>query len=383
MSSTLDPHKKVSGSTTMWVAFVVGLVVIVVAITMIFFRNGKHLAESRNSERRAALLQIGEALNGYTHDRGSSFVSGLPQSPTCIGTGYSRFGNGGVEIDPRRASDKAGLVLLWHMKEGQGTELEDAGPYKNNGSLVIGPHGSQGTPQDAWMKAKEYAVRSGEDSLSLDGSDDMILLQKPLIGLKTGDSPHSITAWVYVRSFPSSMSTRAWILLLGEEGQGAHHWLIDNSGRTYLGVWGALQSSPPIFIGRWTHIAVTYDGSVMSTYVNGALFAKDGTSFNLKGGSLSVGQQHFNERYFDGLIDELAIYNRALTAQEIQAHLPKCIDTMALLVPEYLKTIPMDPGIQFDRGDTGYTVQYLERSPQPIKLTAPMAELGERIQWPP
>ncbi|MCJ7499713.1 PKD domain-containing protein [bacterium] len=74
----------------------------------------------------------------------------------------------------------------------------------------------------------------------------------------------------------------------------------------------------------WYHIAVTLDSSKMKIYVNGSLENEipgglkglSGDSFNLK-----LGKMHYIDSfYFYGSMDELAVFDRALSAGEIQQH---------------------------------------------------------------
>lgn len=79
----------------------------------------------------------------------------------------------------------------------------------------------------------------------------------------------------------------------------------------------------------WYHVAGTWDGSTAKVYVNGKLensVPKTGTILPTTGrGSLSIGAQIFGDWYlpygepFNGLIDEVEIYNKALSANEIRA----------------------------------------------------------------
>jgi hypothetical protein len=70
----------------------------------------------------------------------------------------------------------------------------------------------------------------------------------------------------------------------------------------------------------WTHLAVTYDGATQRLYVNGVQAASRAQT-----GSIAVGNQplriggsaSFAGEFFQGLIDEVKVYNRALSASEI------------------------------------------------------------------
>jgi hypothetical protein len=72
--------------------------------------------------------------------------------------------------------------------------------------------------------------------------------------------------------------------------------------------------------GALTHLAGTWDGTTMLLYVNGIIVSTPQTTANMAvtANSLFIGQQKaaFN-RFFDGMIDEVAIYNRALTQDDI------------------------------------------------------------------
>ena len=70
---------------------------------------------------------------------------------------------------------------------------------------------------------------------------------------------------------------------------------------------------------NWTHLTSTYDGSSLNLYINGSL-AQSVTAngaVDIGAGPLQIGASYFGE-YFQGLIDEVRIYSRALGATEVQ-----------------------------------------------------------------
>ena len=74
--------------------------------------------------------------------------------------------------------------------------------------------------------------------------------------------------------------------------------------------------------GTWTQVAMTYDGSKVRSYVNGALDSHHSLSGNIKSSSDNVYIGNVNggqNRHFLGKIDELRIYDRALSASDVQA----------------------------------------------------------------
>lgn len=84
---------------------------------------------------------------------------------------------------------------------------------------------------------------------------------------------------------------------------------------------GWMGSHAVIPTGSWSHVAATYDGSQISVYVNGALtrrFAATG-ALPVTTGLFKLGARTVNSEHFTGLVDEPALYDRALSAGEIQA----------------------------------------------------------------
>jgi hypothetical protein len=78
--------------------------------------------------------------------------------------------------------------------------------------------------------------------------------------------------------------------------------------------------------GESHHLATTFDLGTFSLYVDGVLEASlvhpfPGNYLQSSPQTIGIGNQFERDRAFNGLMDELAIYNRALTQPEIQAHL--------------------------------------------------------------
>ena len=79
---------------------------------------------------------------------------------------------------------------------------------------------------------------------------------------------------------------------------------------------GGPSASP---VGSWTHVALTYDGSQLLLYVNGVQVASRAASGAIQSSTspLWIGGNQYGEN-FTGLIDDVRVYNRALTPAEIQ-----------------------------------------------------------------
>jgi len=188
-------------------------------------------------------------------------------------------------------------LLNWSFDSGTAV---DSSPNGNHGSLIGAPSATPG--------------RVGQ-ALNFNGFNDGVNLNT-VNTLATGNTPHTIAAWVKINSLPSN---RAWLLLLGQEGTGSHHWLINNNGLAQLGAWNGNQVQPTLSAGVWQHVAITFDGTNLTGYINGTNIGTTPTSFNLQGLPLTLASSHIGENYFNGTVDELKIYDRALSAVEVSA----------------------------------------------------------------
>eukprot|EP00746_Dinoflagellata_sp_MGD_P037596 gnl/MRDRNA2_/MRDRNA2_190352_c0_seq1.p1 gnl/MRDRNA2_/MRDRNA2_190352_c0~~gnl/MRDRNA2_/MRDRNA2_190352_c0_seq1.p1 ORF type:complete len:491 (-),score=88.99 gnl/MRDRNA2_/MRDRNA2_190352_c0_seq1:224-1696(-) len=150
------------------------------------------------------------------------------------------------------------------------------------------------------------------------------------IKLGPGNAPHSIVAfitWPEKEQFPLR---RSWILNLGQENAGAHHWLWNPSRTPYpevaqLGVWSGTQSQKELPAVPETRVClvVTFDGEVLTVYLDGCVHEViKGVCFNFQGGQqkLRLAEAPVNgESMFTGEIHEVTVWPRPLLPQEISS----------------------------------------------------------------
>ncbi|MDP2684769.1 MAG: LamG domain-containing protein, partial [bacterium] len=202
----------------------------------------------------------------------------------------------------------------------------------HNGTITIGAGGTQTTAgtcntptggTGAWYNGKVGKMNS---ALSFDGTDDYVDtgtgLGKP--------SAFTISAWIKpdswgntapVDSVPSSGADKdAWGIVFRNTGDVVEIAISDGSSRqtfTVASDWNSIGYPSD----RWTHIVATVDGTDLTYYKNGALV--NTTSQTVQNGGtaykLSIGRAgEYAGFYFDGLIDDVRIYNYALTPQQIK-----------------------------------------------------------------
>ena len=100
-----------------------------------------------------------------------------------------------------------------------------------------------------------------------------------------------------------------------------------------------LDGTAPIPAAAWTHLAATFDGTTQRLYVNGTQVSSlvSAGSILTSNSPVKIGGNAIWSEWFDGLIDEVRIYNRALSAAEIQADM-----TVSITSPD--STPPTAPG---------------------------------------
>ena len=137
----------------------------------------------------------------------------------------------------------------------------------------------------------------------------------------------TVEYWIYFNSAQNSLNVTkrsasgagdAWQVGIAYAGG---NFLLQFVGSTAGGLfdWYSPALSSPV--GAWTHVAATYDGTTVRGYVNGVLQLTQAVTLNLstRNADIYVGATANGTSALDGKVDELAIYNRALSATEVQA----------------------------------------------------------------
>ena len=73
---------------------------------------------------------------------------------------------------------------------------------------------------------------------------------------------------------------------------------------------------------QWRHFSVTYSSNLITVFVDNQLFASNSKNLNTDGSMpLIVGSNSLtrDDEFFSGKIDDVRIYDRALSAEEVQA----------------------------------------------------------------
>jgi hypothetical protein len=231
----------------------------------------------------------------------------------CLSTGLLvLFTTGALTASSYGEFDPETCVGIWLFDESEGDIVADSSGKGNDGQLMGDP---------AWVDGKFGSA------LEFDGAGSHVSV--PDSESLNPTTAITLAAWIYPKGFTGNgnglLTKEAQYILglnwpQGGNAQKLNLWLT-------IGGWILFASDDEIPADSWSHVAVTYDGSTKKLYIDGNLVnsgvfhAADqqgeiGTSANnilIAQGNTGVGSQAF-----EGLIDEIAVFNVALTESDIK-----------------------------------------------------------------
>jgi hypothetical protein len=171
--------------------------------------------------------------------------------------------------------------------------------------------------------------QDGNTAASFDGTNGAMFLPGTFYDLG-GSPPFAIEIWI-APGPPSDASDPLRRIVSHRTSAPYFGWFfaIDNTQRLVFSRWDqnatvASMTSAPLTEGQWAHAVVTGDGTTMTLYVNGASVAsgpEGAITANVAATALAFGaQSDFSIQWFDGSLDEPAIYTHALAPARVLAH---------------------------------------------------------------
>jgi hypothetical protein len=267
--------------------------------------------QTRSGRGLTGAVQAHEGDMNYTSDMfKAAFGAGVVVLALCFS---ASFAAAHTCVEP-----PSGLVSWW---PGDGDAND----------IVGGDHG-------ALQNGATFANGVVGQAFSFDGVDDFVSV--PHAASQNIRAALTIDAWVMKKGpcqrlncivlmkedvpAPGEQDLRYGLLIFDEGGIAP--------GRVSLslntGIWQDVAISTTVLQENvWYHIAGTYDGGAARIYVNGILensVEKSGLVLPSTGGAIKIGQESAVEdpegaEFFNGLIDEVELYSRALSAEEIAA----------------------------------------------------------------
>jgi len=183
--------------------------------------------------------------------------------------------------------------------------------------------------------APSWTTRGGDDpndAILLDGADDALdygqyLGSDPQCTIMVWFKPADPTRNQFVLGkWSAGTSGDGWMIRIRGGGNlAAHIGSYFQGNGIYLTAVDPHTGDPlPLTAGEWTHAALTFDGDTMTLYQNGVPVRREEGIVGFTAGDvvtpMVVGYRTSTDaEYFDGAIDEIRVYDYALTAEEIKA----------------------------------------------------------------
>ncbi|MFN8061346.1 MAG: DUF6605 domain-containing protein [Vicinamibacterales bacterium] len=200
-----------------------------------------------------------------------------------------------------------GLVAAWGANEGAGTTLVDNSGHGHTGLVTNG----------TWT-----AGRFGQ-ALAFAGSSDASL------GDIDVTASFTLMAWMKTHSLYAG-SCGALVMKAFDYGLEICSGQLSarlGSGSAWSSAASAVVSNSDLDV--WTHVAMTYDGVTLRLYLNGTLVSSTTGSHATNDMPLMIGRWSPPSEYWSGAVDEVRLYDRFLTAAEIQADMNTPVDPTA------------------------------------------------------
>ena len=296
-------------------------------ITVTFYNGVTGVPIEGHNNRTERNLDLDELNdNGVTSLKMKVFFHGNGSStPTLDSLGVewvkeSAWRDGFIgdgKLDRRLESD-GHTVALWHFDEGNGNALNDCSGNANHGTV----NGA------VWVEG-----RSG-GGLEFDGGNDFVQVNEAEASGSLDLNVFTIEAWVN----PCMTSSHQFVVCKRHREDTDSNYqlsLIKESGHYYPRVlfgsgpgWFEATSEKPIELNKWSHIAGTYDGSILRIYQDGE-FQKEvecpsnpvpyKSNDDVFIGAYSIEETPWlNDYLFDGMMDEVRISNVARSPEEIR-----------------------------------------------------------------
>jgi hypothetical protein len=237
---------------------------------------------------------LDQALHDQGH-RGSGGTTGGGEAGKLGGSGEAGKlgGTGGAPC----LAAPTGTVSWWHA-QGNYNDAVGTNNGMSAGAVTFSP-GIVGSGFGLSGAADSYVVVPEAPSLDITGSLSIDAWVNPAVAAASGRIVDKITAFV------------ADGYLLDLQG-GLLRMIVANA---------SIQASSPISAGTFTHVAGVFSAGNLTLYVNGTMVADQAVSPSTvptNSNALHIGADSTGSSLFSGVIDEPRIFNRALSASDVQ-----------------------------------------------------------------
>ena len=281
------------------------------------------VAGLQQGDGEEAIIAAGFTVGAITFANSATIAEGAIIS-TTPGAGATPLAGSAIAIRVSLGSD--GLVVALGFDEADGTTAVDSSVVANDGTL-----------RQASMQRVPGKFGT---AVQFDGVDDWVTVVDG-----AANSPLDLTNGMTLEAWVNPSVNQGWdTIIMKQRGAGLLSYALysfdggaanggTNRPAGYLRAFGvdqAVRGPAALPLNTWTHIATTYDGQIQRFFVNGVEVGSNNLG---AAGAIAVGNQQlriggnnsFAGEFFQGLIDEVRVYNRARTAAQIQADMNRPI----------------------------------------------------------
>jgi chitodextrinase len=218
------------------------------------------------------------------------------------------------------SSAQTGPVGWWKLDEGAGTTTADSSGNSNTGTLTNGPTWATGR-----VGPGALTFSGATPSVAISGAGSLANLYLTGVTVSAWIKPAGLGGGSGGRIVDKDNNDAGWFFSMGTNNT------IKFSSDQFNGTEPSRSTaSSVITLNAWQHVAATWDGTTsgngIHVYINGVestggtIISGSGTPYDDSGTPLTLGNRPTdNARGFNGVIDEIRVYNRVLTGAEIQA----------------------------------------------------------------
>ena len=235
--------------------------------------------------------------------RRSQVIAGLTLAALLLAFGANP---GGAATRTESVAAASGLVAAYAFDEGAGSAVVDASGHGNTGTAA----------NTAWSGAGRFG-----GALSFDGKDSWVTVpEAPSLDLSNA---MTLEAWVK----PTALDP-IWRTVMVKEQPGQLVYALyantdthNPSGHVNGGTDRWARGTGPLPVDTWSFLAATYDGTTLRLFVDGNQVGDRSVSDVMapSAGPLRFGGNSLWPEWFQGLLDNIRIYNRALSPAELQS----------------------------------------------------------------
>ncbi len=201
-----------------------------------------------------------------------------------------------------------GLVGYWPMDEGVGSTTNDLSDNGNNGTWSGTPVGTSGYYSTGKVGPWAGTFNGANNTVTVTATSSL-------------ESFNSVTmcAWANLKELSGSYEG-----IIGKRTSSNYEYGINFNNTTFQvytsGLSGISGFTYTLPINTWTFVCGAMSSAPTALYINGSLFGTKGSGGGIinSTNNLLIGSSFSGSEFFNGFIDDVRVYNRALSAAEIQ-----------------------------------------------------------------